>query len=145
MCLARLSFGSVIPWVIALSASAVFAAAPKPPLEAVRFLKGQTHAHTSNSDDSRTPPEDAARWYARHGFDFVVFTDHNFVTHPPSPESMLVIPGIELTQNLRACDPPPPPGLSCLLHVNALFVDPLRKLELPSMHRASESTSTTAR
>jgi hypothetical protein len=37
---------------------------------------------------------------------------------------MLVIPGVELTQNLERCEPPPPPGLSCLLHVNALFVTP---------------------
>src|SRR5690606_31453203 len=35
---------------------------------------------------------------------------------------------VELTQNLRTCDPPPEPGMHCLLHVNALFVDPAKGL-----------------
>jgi hypothetical protein len=55
----------------------------------------------------------------------VVFTDHNYVTVVPAderPPGILAIPGAELTQNLRTCEPPPPPGLSCLLHVNALFL-----------------------
>ena len=39
---------------------------------------------------------------------------------------MLVIPGVELTQNVDRCAPPPPPGMQCLLHVNALFVTPPR-------------------
>jgi len=39
-----------------------------------------------------------------------------------APEGMLVVPGVELTQNLRSCEPPPSPGNACLLHVNALFV-----------------------
>jgi len=53
-----------------------------------------------------------------------VFTDHDRVTAMPSTASMLVIPGAELTQNLKSCEPAPPPGLWCLLHVNALFVTP---------------------
>ncbi len=87
-------------------------------------LKGQTHAHSSRSGDSQTPPEAVARWYADRGYDFLVFTDHDAITAPPSPEGLLVIPGVELTQNSRDCDPPPEPGMACLLHVNALFVDP---------------------
>ncbi len=96
----------------------------------VRWLKGQTHAHTNNSGDSHTPPEQAARWYARHGFDFVVFTDHNFVTQLPPVGGMLVLPGMEITQNLKTCTPPPPAGMVCLLHVNALFIDPARVTQL---------------
>jgi hypothetical protein len=88
------------------------------------FLKGQLHLHTNNSGDSATPPADAIRWYAAHGYDFIVVTDHNRVTVAPSPASMLVIPGVELTQNVDACAPPPRAGLHCLLHVNALFVAP---------------------
>ena len=42
----------------------------------------------------------------------------------PSTPSMLVIPGVELTQNLQSCEPPPEPGRWCPLHVNALFVTP---------------------
>ena len=98
----------------------------------VRFLKGQTHAHSNKSGDSQTPPADVARWYAEHGFDFVVFTDHNFVTNLPAYKDTLLIPGVELTQNLETCEDPPPPGMSCLLHVNALFVDPAKASALPA-------------
>jgi hypothetical protein len=95
------------------------------------FLKGQLHLHTSNSGDSATPPADAVRWYAAHGYDFIVITDHNHVTVAPSPPSMLVIPGVELTQNVAHCVPPPPLGLRCLLHVNALFVEPPPDGQIP--------------
>jgi len=89
------------------------------------FLKGQTHAHSSGSGDSATPPAEVLRWYAGRGYDFVVLTDHNHVTVVPAdeqPPGLLAIPGAELTQNPRRCDPPPEAGLSCLLHVNALFL-----------------------
>ena len=92
-------------------------AAPAP-----RFLKGQLHAHTDGSGDSDTPAAEAATWYADHGFDFVVFTDHNRITGTRAPGGMLAIRGVELTQNLRRCEPEPEPGEACLLHVNALFV-----------------------
>jgi hypothetical protein len=97
------------------------------PAAASAFLKGQLHAHTSGSGDSDTPPAEAAAWYAAHGFDFVVFTDHDRVTElaPSSvPPGLLVLRGVELTQNLRTCTPPPAPGDACLLHLNALFVAP---------------------
>ena len=89
-----------------------------------RWLKGQTHVHSGNSGDSRTPPEEVARWYAARGYDFIVLTDHNRVTRlPPGPAgALLVLPGVELTQNLETCDPAPEPGLPCLLHVNALVL-----------------------
>lgn len=90
------------------------------------FLKGQLHLHSSNSGDSATSPAEVVRWYESRGYDFIVFTDHERVTSvtPTATSSMLVIPGVELTQNLKRCEPPPPPGQSCLLHVNALFVTP---------------------
>jgi hypothetical protein len=94
------------------------------PVPETTWLKGQLHMHTGNSRDSATAPADALRWYAAHGFDFVVFTDHNFVTVAPPDPPLLALPGVELTQNLEACDPPPGPDHACLLHVNALFVDP---------------------
>lgn len=85
------------------------------------FLKGQLHAHSSGSDDSQTPPSDVQRWYEARGYDFLVFTDHNRVTDTPDGR-VLTIPGVELTRNLRACEPPPPLGVPCALHSNALFV-----------------------
>jgi hypothetical protein len=62
------------------------------------------------------------RWYREHGFDFIVFTDHNRAGPPIQSSAPLVLSGVELTQNLRDCRPPPAPGEQCLLHVNALFV-----------------------
>lgn len=79
--------------------------------------------HTAHSGDSQTPVEDALAWYARHDYDFVVITDHNHVT-VGRHDSMLVLPGVELTQNLRRCVPEPRADEACLLHVNALVVDP---------------------
>lgn len=87
------------------------------------WLKGQLHLHSNASGDSDTPPSRVARWYADQGYDFIVFTDHDRITEVPGPEGLLVFPGVELTQNLERCEPPPEPGLHCLLHVNGLFVD----------------------
>jgi hypothetical protein len=84
------------------------------------FLKGQLHVHTGKSGDSDTPPQAVHAWYEARGYDFIVFTDHNTVTDTPDT-AMLTIPGVEITQNLRTCDPPPRPGDACLLHVNVLF------------------------
>ncbi len=106
------------------------ATSPSPPPSATPpargdhpYQKGQLHLHSSNSGDSKTDPADVVRWYREHDFDFIVFTDHNFVTVMPEVSGpMLVIPGVELTQNLRTCDPPPTDDAGCLLHVNALFV-----------------------
>ncbi|MCA9636273.1 MAG: CehA/McbA family metallohydrolase, partial [Myxococcales bacterium] len=90
------------------------------------WLKGQLHMHSAGSGDSETPIAQALAWYAERGFDFVVITDHNVVTEAPAGAPILALPGIELTQNFDECDPPPGPGLRCLLHVNALVVDPAR-------------------
>jgi hypothetical protein len=113
---------------VAPSAHVVDAGAPVTITRApAGFLKGQLHAHTGNSIDSRTDPGEAAAWYAARGYDFVVFTDHNVITEVAAPPGMLVLPGVELTQNRRTCEPPPRPGEACPLHVNALFVRPQRE------------------
>jgi hypothetical protein len=100
---------------------ALLAACGASNVPAQTYLKGQLHAHSGSSGDSHTPPADVARWYAAHGFDFVVFTDHNHVTHAPSSGAMLSLPGVELTQNFERCAPDN--GEHCLAHVNALLVD----------------------
>ena len=46
---------------------------------ATRWFKGNTHTHSLNSDGDSSP-EDVARWYREHGYHFVVFTDHEFIT-----------------------------------------------------------------
>jgi hypothetical protein len=95
---------------------------PARTIDAPGYLKGQLHAHSNNSGDSATPPDRVAQWYEEHGFDFIVFTDHNRITAPRTSGKLIAFSGVELTQNLETCDPPPSAGFQCLLHVNALFV-----------------------
>lgn len=123
----------VCPWLIALVAldagcrreqSKIPAVAAFLDSEPAGWLKGQTHVHSGNSSDSNTPPADVVRYYAEHGYDFIVFTDHNRVTRMPSAGSMQVIAGAELTQNLPVCDPPAAGVQGCNLHMNALFAGP---------------------
>jgi len=65
-------------------------------------------------------------FYAAHGYDFVALTDHNRITVVDPPDGLLLIPGVEFTQNSKDCVPPPAPGYRCLFHATGLFVDPAR-------------------
>jgi hypothetical protein len=75
------------------------------------WFKGNTHTHTLESDGDSSPAE-VARWYADHGYDFLVITDHDKVTRVEGAV-ILLIPGEEVTDRL-----PKKP-----LHVNALGID----------------------
>ena len=60
------------------------AAAPGPPhfartFELAQLRRGNIHTHT-NLSDGHSPPEDVARWYREHGYQFLAITDHNLVT-----------------------------------------------------------------
>jgi hypothetical protein len=46
---------------------------------ATRWFRGNTHAHTTESDGDSTPDE-VASWYRSHGYDFLVLSDHNVLT-----------------------------------------------------------------
>src|SRR5689334_5376436 len=68
-----------------------------------RWYKGNTHTHTLNSDGDSTP-DDVVRWYREHGYQFLVLTDHNFLTTVDglnavhgADEKFLVIKGEEVT------------------------------------------------
>lgn len=104
---------------------------------AIPWLKGQTHVHTERSYDGHTPPEEVVRFYQARGYDFLAITDHNRITVVDAPPGMLLIPGVELTQNSTICDPKPVQGYRCLFHSTALFVDPAKderhgeKLRMP--------------
>ena len=72
---------------------------------AVRWYKGNTHTHTLNSDGDSTP-DDVVRWYREHGYQFLVLTDHNFLTSVDglnalhgADERFLVVKGEEVTSN----------------------------------------------
>lgn len=103
---------------------------------APRYLRGSTHVHARPSGDSTTPIPEVISWYERHGYDFIVLTDHNRVSEVTpeastagapavrAPDSgLVVLAGIELTHNPAVCLPLPPRSLGlCRIHVNALGV-----------------------
>src|SRR6188508_2948403 len=67
------------------------------------WFKGNTHTHTINSDGDSTPDE-VVRWYREHGYQFLVLTDHNYLTAVDglnavhgADERFLVVKGEEVT------------------------------------------------
>lgn len=80
------------------------------PAAELRWFKGNTHCHTTESDGD-SAPDVVAGWYADHGYDFLVLSDHNKLT-PPGPvlekvlaaepkrkeRPFLMIPGEEISQ-----------------------------------------------
>ena len=107
---------------------------PPPPVVAddpqATWLRGSTHVHSAPSGDSTTPTADVEVWYEKHGYDFIVLTDHNRVTVSQTSK-LIVIPGIELTMNPASCEPPG--DGTCRIHVNGLGVTarPEGKLDWP--------------
>src|SRR5215217_4804615 len=82
--------------------------APPPAAPAARWFKGNTHTHTVNSDGDSTPDE-VVRWYREHGYNFLVLTDHNYLTPTTglnavhgAPDKFIVIPGEEVTMSVTA-------------------------------------------
>ena len=61
-----------------------------------RWFKGNTHTHTINSDGD-TAPDEVVRWYREHDYQFLVLSDHNFLTSVDGVNGLfqrfLVIPG----------------------------------------------------
>ena len=84
---------------VSLFASGLLAQAPSD----VKWYKGNTHTHTLNTD-GRDVPYDVAKWYRENGYNFVVITDHEYITNvTPLNDllgrtgSFLVISGQEVT------------------------------------------------
>ena len=68
-----------------------------------RWYKGNTHTHTTESDGDSTP-DVVTRWYREHGYQFLVLSDHNFLTSIDAlsalhgkDEEFLLIKGEEVT------------------------------------------------
>ncbi len=118
----------------------------QPPREAQRevWLRGSTHVHAKASGDSKTPLAEVIEWYEKRAYDFIVLTDHNQVSELDlaldtagkpwlrDPASgLIVIAGIEWTQNINGCTPVGDPSKKCRIHVNQLGVleRPRRKLK----------------
>src|SRR5687768_14938032 len=84
-----------------------------------RWFKGNTHTHTLNSDGDSTP-DDVVKWYREHGYQFLVLTDHNFLTTVEglnalhgARDKFLVIKGEEVTDRFGDAS----------LHINGLDVE----------------------
>src|SRR5215203_958 len=93
--------------------------APPPAAPAARWFKGNTHTHTVNSDGDSTPDE-VVRWYREHGYNFLVLTDHNYLTSADglnavhgAADKFLVVRGEEVTSTAQ----------SKAVHVNGLNLD----------------------
>jgi hypothetical protein len=73
----------------------------------LKWYKGNTHTHTLNSDGDSTPDE-VVRWYREHQYQFLVLTDHNYLTSVEglnalhgADEKFLVIKGEEVTDDFK--------------------------------------------
>ena len=97
------------------------AEARRAPQSQTRWYRGNTHTHTLNSDGDSSP-DDVARWYREHGYQFVALTDHNFLTTVEglnaligADERFLILRGEEVTDRFAEKS----------LHVNGLEVQRL--------------------
>ena len=62
------------------------------PRATLQWFKGNTHAHTLESDGDSTPDE-VTRWYKEHGYNFLVLTDHNVLTQIDGLNAKYAVPG----------------------------------------------------
>lgn len=97
--------------ITALAALLAFAVSTLPAPSAqerkLNWYKGNTHTHTLNSDGDSTPDE-VVRWYREHRYNFLVLSDHNFLTEVSglnavfgAAEKFLLIPGEEVTDEFQ--------------------------------------------
>jgi hypothetical protein len=113
------SAGHVAILLVALVCWAAARQAPGP--DQARWYKGNTHTHTLNSDGDSTP-EEVVRWYRERGYQFLVLTDHNFLTSVEAlnalhgaDQKFLIVRGEEVTDRFG----------SKPIHVNGLNVSRL--------------------
>ncbi len=90
---------------------------PKP-----KWFKGNIHTHTTESDGDASP-ERVTSWYRRHGYDFLVLSDHNHLTLLEYGQGKrrykkpLMIPGEEVSVRLD--------GGQRAIHINAIGISRL--------------------
>ena len=71
-----------------------------------QWYKGNIHTHTTESDGDEDPQK-VVSWYRRHGYDFLVLSDHNHLTLLNYGERKrrfkrpLMIPGEEISANIQ--------------------------------------------
>ena len=91
----------------------------RPDLPKLNWFKGNIHTHTTESDGDDTP-ENVVRWYRRHGYDFLVLSDHNHLTLFEYAEGRrrfkrpLMVPGEEVSLSIHDGRTP--------IHINAIGI-----------------------
>ena len=85
-----------------IAVSIIFLAATCLAAPGGRWVKGNTHAHTRNSDGNETPRR-VVRWYQDYGYQFLFITDHDMITETAALDSdknddFILIPGQEITR-----------------------------------------------
>ena len=85
----------------------------------LKWYKGNIHTHTTESDGD-AEPEKVVRWYRRHGYDFLVLSDHNHLTVLNYASGKrrfrrpLMVPGEEVSVNLMTGTVP--------VHINGIGI-----------------------
>ncbi len=76
--------------------------------QAPRWYKGNLHTHTLNSDGDSTPDE-VVTWYREHRYNFLVLSDHNYLTDVAglnavhgARDKFLLIPGEEVSDRFQS-------------------------------------------
>ncbi|MQG18410.1 MAG: PHP domain-containing protein [SAR202 cluster bacterium] len=85
-----------------------------------KWFKGNIHCHTTNSDGD-ADPEFVVDWYKRHGYNFLVVSDHNHLTiidyaEKSNDTDFIMIPGEEVTTFAANSIP---------VHINAIGIHTL--------------------
>ena len=90
------------------------------------WFKGNTHTHTINSDGDSSP-DAVVRWYKEHRYNFVVITDHNYLTPVEglnavfaAPGKFLVVSGEEVSDRFSDAS-----GRGYSIHLNAVNLNEL--------------------
>lgn len=102
---ARVRIPAMLVLLAALPAAAAAQRFEVPERAGARWYKGNTHAHTLESDGD-SPPAVVARWYKDHGYHFLVLSDHNVFTDPRQLSALqdsafILIGGEELTSQFQ--------------------------------------------
>ena len=83
----------------------------------LRWYKGNIHTHTTESDGDADPAK-VVSWYRRHGYDFLVLSDHNHLTifeygaGKRRFKRPLLVPGEEVSANIK--------GGTVPIHINGV-------------------------
>lgn len=83
----------------------------------LRWYKGNIHTHTTESDGDAEPAK-VVSWYRRHGYDFLVLSDHNHLTifeygaGKRRFKKPLLVPGEEVSANIK--------GGAVPIHINGI-------------------------